>query len=363
MDNPSWYPDSRHKNSGQTSRDYPSPLPASSSGHAPAGQASAASASSSASALASASASAPPAAAAASSSGSPYSSSNNIASSNPNNNNNNINSSSSHSSNSYDRQPYQHHTLPHQLHYQLPHQHHQPQHPQQQQLSAHHGSSSSINLNPATSPLATAPVRDNSGDVAMHDAHDAHAGIKYPMRPHHQAHLSGTRSSGLYSPQDQQQHQHQQQLQQQQLQLQQLQNQHQQQPSSAAQRYSPMDTLSPTSPYQKAYTSSPSQQTPPNADYSSSPYFVGRQPQLPPISSYSHDGYPSSAVATLDGSFSDNKAPRRQNPPMMKTVPEFKKIKSPAELQPKNTRQPRFRRANPEGGFISVSLPCHYNLF
>jgi dual specificity protein kinase YAK1 len=126
-----------------------------------------------------------------------------------------------------------------------------------------------------------------------------------------------------------------------------------------------MDTLSPTSPYaSKAgaqFTSSPSQQTPPNAgDYSQSPYYAVRQQtqQLPPIASYTttHDGYPSSAVAALDGAYNDSKAPRRPNPPTMKTVPEFKKIKSPNELQPKNTRQPRFRRANPEGGFISVSF-------
>ncbi|KAH8122236.1 dual specificity protein kinase YAK1 [Trichoderma asperellum] len=345
MDNPQWFPDpqrdsQRRNPNGQPSRDYPSPLSISAAGHA------------SASAV-------PPVAAAASSSS----------------------SSRAASAYSYDQFQHQHH------HHQHPQQQHLPLHSQPQgqsthplqlpsqlphplQPGAHHSSGS---LHAVASPLA----RDTSGDIAMHDAHDAHAGIKYPMRPHHQSHLSGTRSSGLYSPQDQQQQQQQQQH------PPQLQHHHSQsqsqssQPSSAAQRYSPMDTLSPTSPYASSkpqFTSSPSQQTPPNAgDYSQSPYYVGRgqgPPQLPPIASYTTtlDGYPSSAVAALDGAFSDSKAPRRQNPPVMRAVPEFKKIKSPNELQPKNTRQPRFRRANPEGGFISplqaltAHLPATYRI-
>lgn len=329
MDNPQWFPDpqrdsQRRNPNGQPSRDYPSPLSISAAGHA--------------------SASAVPPVAAASSS-----------------------SSRAASAYSYGQFQHQHHHHHQQQQQHLP-LHSQPQgqstHPLQLpsqlphplQPGAHHSSGS---VNAVASPLA----RDTSGDIAMHDAHDAHAGIKYPMRPHHQSHLSGTRSSGLYSPQDQPQ--------QQQQQHPQLQHHHSQsqsqssQPSSAAQRYSPMDTLSPTSPYASSkpqFTSSPSQQTPPNAgDYSQSPYYVGRgqgPPQLPPIASYTTtlDGYPSSAVAALDGAFSDSKAPRRQNPPAMRAVPEFKKIKSPNELQPKNTRQPRFRRANPEGGFISVSF-------
>lgn len=335
MDNPQWFPDSQREQrrtaNGQPSRDYPSPLSISAAGHA--------------------SASAVPPVAAASSS-----------------------SSRAASAYSFDQfQQSQHHQLQHQHQHQ---QHHQQPHSQLSQLppqlphplqpGAH---TSSGSLHAVSSPLA----RDTSGDIAMHDAHDAHAGIKYPMRPHHQSHLSGTaRSSGLYSPQDQQPLQQQQQQQQHQ-QPPPLQHHHshsgsqsqiQSQPSSAAQRYSPMDTLSPTSPYASSkphFTSSPSQHTPPNAgDYSQSSYYATRgqgPPQLPPIAPYTTlDGYPSSAVAALDGAFNDAKAPRRQNPPAMRTVPEFKKIKSPNELQPKNTRQPRFRRANPEGGFISVSF-------
>ncbi|KAH7131402.1 kinase-like domain-containing protein [Dactylonectria estremocensis] len=192
----------------------------------------------------------------------------------------------------------------------------------------------------------------------MHDALDAHAGIKYPMRPHHQSHLSGGRPVNLHSPQE---------------------------PSSAAQRYSPMETLSPTSPYASkpgpvGQLASPTQRQSPTRqpDYSQSPYFAGRQQgqQLPPLvpyaSSGSQDGYPSSAVANLDSAFNlDPKSPRRPVPNMAVTrgpVPEFKKLRSPTDLRPKVNAQPPFRRANPEGGFISplqaltVHLPATYRI-
>ncbi|KAH7127683.1 kinase-like domain-containing protein [Dactylonectria macrodidyma] len=192
----------------------------------------------------------------------------------------------------------------------------------------------------------------------MHDALDAHAGIKYPMRPHHQSHLSGGRPVNLHSPPE---------------------------PSSAAQRYSPMETLSPTSPYASkpgpvGQLASPTQRQSPTRqpDYSQSPYFAGRQQdqQLPPLvpyaSSGSQDGYPSSAVANLDSAFNlDPKSPRRPVPTMAVTrgpVPEFKKLRTPSDLRPKVNAQPPFRRANPEGGFISplqaltVHLPATYRI-
>lgn len=37
-------------------------------------------------------------------------------------------------------------------------------------------------------------------------------------------------------------------------------------------------------------------------------------------------------------------------------VPKFTKVKQPQNLQPKINTQPPFRRANPEGGFISVCV-------
>lgn len=197
--------------------------------------------------------------------------------------------------------------------------------------AVHHG-------NPAVSPMAAGQPRDGNGDVAMRDAIDSHAGIKYAMRPHHQQHMSGGRAAALHSPHDQ--------------------------PSSAAQRYSPMETLSPTSPYgaakQSQFSGPPSQtQSPAGAsEYPQSPYYAGRpqNAQLPPMSPYGPsgtDGYPSATVAHLDGTF-NTKSPQRPNAPTVKRVPEFRKLRAVSDLQPKNNRQPAFRRANPEGGFISV---------
>jgi dual specificity protein kinase YAK1 len=235
--------------------------------------------------------------------------------------------------------------------YAPPHQQHQ-QHQQQQQPPAgpapagykydhYHGGAGAAaagGANPAASPMAGTHMHDGNGDVAMHDAHDAHAGIKYPMRPHHQSHPSGGRTSNLHSPQEA--------------------------PSAAAQRYSPMDTLAPTSPYNSKpnqFGNPPPQRQSPakQGEYPQSPYYPGRQQpgqQLPPINPYgaTQDGYPSSAI---ESPFSmDPKSPRRQAP-MPATrgpVPEFKKVRGTADLRPKNNHQPPFRRANPEGGFISV---------
>ncbi|KAM0334033.1 hypothetical protein ACHAQA_001053 [Verticillium albo-atrum] len=211
---------------------------------------------------------------------------------------------------------------------------------------------------PATSPLASPQMRDGNGDVAMQDAQDPYASMKYPMRPHHQSHLSGSRPANLHSPQE---------------------------PSAAAQRYSPMEALSPTSPYapksaaQGQFANPPDQRQSPTrqqSDYNpQSPYYAGRQqaPQLPPITPYTstHDGYPSSAVANLDGAFAaiDPKSPRRPvAAPGKAPVPEFKLVRAPTDLRPKVSAQPPFRRANPEGGFISplqaltVHLPATYRI-
>ncbi|UNI21551.1 Dual-specificity kinase [Purpureocillium takamizusanense] len=217
--------------------------------------------------------------------------------------------------------------------------------------AAPHGTMHHVANPGVSSPMAPGPaIRDGNGDVAMHDAHDAHAGIKYPMRPHHQTHMSGSRPPNLHSPQEQP-------------------------PSAAAQRYSPMDTLSPSSPYapKSSQFGNPPSQTQSPGDYPHSPYFPGRQggQPLPSITAFasSHDGYPSSAVAHLDGSFANDKSsPRRQNPPAPKPVPEFRKVRAATDLHPKGSRQPPFRRANPEGGFISplqaltVHLPATYRI-
>jgi dual specificity protein kinase YAK1 len=213
-------------------------------------------------------------------------------------------------------------------------------------LNPHQTSASS-----ATSPMASPQVRDGNGDVPMQDAHDSYAGlnssVKYPMRPHHQHHLSTGRTATL-----------------------------QQEPSAAAQRYSPMEVLSPTSPY-GAKSAGPAQfpqqpaqqrQSPTrSSDYApqQSPYYSSRQaaPQLPPIHPYAtgQETYSPSGVNSIDGSYMDPKSPKRAPtqsamPPADRgPVPEFKRIRGPTDLKPKVNTQPAFRRANPEGGFISVS--------
>ena len=191
------------------------------------------------------------------------------------------------------------------------------------------------------SPTATPQMRDGNGDVAMQDAQDPYASMKYPMRPHHQQNLSTGRVPLHHSPQE---------------------------PSAAAQRYSPMETLSPSSPYgaappQGQYQSGPQRQSPTRPGNYSSPnsYYANRQ-QLPPITPFAsnNESYPSSATAQLNAVFgNDPKSPRRpvpsaQGPAGRGPVPEFSKVRSMSDLQPKVNAQPAFRRANPEGGFISV---------
>jgi dual specificity protein kinase YAK1 len=74
--------------------------------------------------------------------------------------------------------------------------------------------------------------------------------------------------------------------------------------------------------------------------------------------------YPQSATAQLNAVYnrdarsprtSTNPNPPQQLPPGGGPVPKFQPVKDTAELRPKINSQPPFRRANPEGGFISVS--------
>ncbi|KAI5867947.1 kinase-like protein [Durotheca rogersii] len=214
----------------------------------------------------------------------------------------------------------------------------------------------------ATSPITTPQLRDGNGDVPMQDVHDPYGGIKYPMRPHHQSHLASGRPANLHSPSE---------------------------PSAAAQRYSPMEVLSPTSPYapkaapsQAAQFSAPhaQRQSPTRPDYppqSSSYYTRPSNSQLPPLTPYasSQEGYPTSAITPVDGAYpSDPKSPRRPLQPALnistekRPVPQFKNVGAVADLRPKVNSQPPFRRANPEGGFISplqaltVHLPATYRI-
>ncbi|EAQ88953.1 hypothetical protein CHGG_05572 [Chaetomium globosum CBS 148.51] len=218
----------------------------------------------------------------------------------------------------------------------------------------------------ATSPMASPLLHDGNGDVPMQDSHDSYATLnpnaKYPMRPHHQQHPSSGRTANL-----------------------------QQEPSAAAQRYSPMEVLSPTSPYgpksssASQFSQQPAQRQSPtrSSDYApqQSPYYNTRQaaPQLPPINPYggSQDSYSPSAMTPMDGSYVDPKSPKRAPQPQQQQqstlqdrgpVPEFKRIRASTDLKPKVNSQPAFRRANPEGGFLSplqaltVQLPATYRI-
>ncbi|KAK3679320.1 dual specificity protein kinase yak1 [Recurvomyces mirabilis] len=158
--------------------------------------------------------------------------------------------------------------------------------------------------------------------------------------------------------------------------------------SRAAARYSPM-TTSPTSSYvsspqqqplasnqyasytpqQQSARQSPTRQHNPYASptqqqryYASTPS-TGRAnaSQLPPLQSNMSPSsyYPQSATQQLNAMFGNEpKSPQAPQQPQLAPgekgpVPQFTKCNNVAELHPQMTQQPPFRRANPEGGFIS----------
>ncbi|KAF9884397.1 dual specificity protein kinase yak1 [Aspergillus nanangensis] len=204
----------------------------------------------------------------------------------------------------------------------------------------------------ASSPAATPRSRDyvTDNDTTMEDA-DPYNRAKYSARANQQG-----RPSSQFFPQEE---------------------------SSAARRYSPMNALSPTMPYnptspgksQHAYAFPPgptqSRRSPTRAapNYSSppqpyqSPPAGSRVPRLPPLQStdLSPDRYFSqSAGSQLNTPFlHDTRSPpsaAMSGPPLQPgrgPVPKFQKIKSVQELHPRTNVQPPYRRANPEGGFIS----------
>ena len=227
------------------------------------------------------------------------------------------------------------------------------------------------------SPASTPHLKHEhtgDGDVAMEDA-DPYNRMKYPSRPSHSQRLS----SQYLSQED----------------------------SAAAKRYSPMKTLSPSSPYAaspqqpnhsaySAYTlqSTSARQSPTRTNvhgssssqsyYQSPGKFMVKwmmvQPILKPYSglvssrhhplhlSPIHPGeppnseyYPNSATVQLNAMFGrEVKSPRHPYPPshgpnsVRGPIPRFKKLKTVQEIDPRINSQPAFRRANPEGGFISV---------
>ena len=229
-----------------------------------------------------------------------------------------------------------------------------------------------------TSPTGTphAKAYSGDGDIAMEDV-DPYNRMKYPSRPNH-----NRVSSTQYLTQED---------------------------SVAARRYSPMKPFSsgphyPTSPQHSAHGSlsthsqsvsarqSPTRQNSHPTLYQNSysttskstrsqrvayvpvlivdtatassrrlpPHLPPIQPGDPGLESY----YPSSATAQLNAVFGREARspgylqPLRQGelPGMPRgPVPRFKKLDAGHILQPRINSQPAFRRANPEGGFISVS--------
>jgi dual specificity protein kinase YAK1 len=235
----------------------------------------------------------------------------------------------------------------------------------------------------ASSPTATPRSRDyvTDADTTMEDA-DPYNRAKYPSRPTHH-----NRASSQFLNQAEE--------------------------SSAARRYSPMNVLSPPMSYptspgkpQGSFGSSPAapgqtRLSPTRAaDYASSPQGYqsppceplllpmrsrscqtvsnefanapaclaaasNRPPRLPPLQSadLSPDQYyPPSASTHMSPTFGPGtRSPRSGSMPLQVPgrgpVPKFQKIKSVQELHPRIHAQPAYRRANPEGGFISVRIP------
>ena len=216
---------------------------------------------------------------------------------------------------------------------------------------------------------------DVDGDLMMEDA-DPYNKQKYASRPPTQS-----RPSSQYLPAE-----------------------HLDATSRTAARYSPMNT-SPTSPY---VSSPPQQQQVPSNNYASytpqqsargspsrqNPYASPTQQQRyyasPPSSSRAHTSqlpplqsnmspsnayYPQSATQQLNAMFGNDptspQSAKQQQQAMSQaqdTVPQFRKCHNAAELQPRINMQPPFRRANPEGGFISplqaltTHLPATYRI-
>ncbi|TVY41503.1 Dual specificity protein kinase [Lachnellula subtilissima] len=170
----------------------------------------------------------------------------------------------------------------------------------------------------AASPTATPQMRDGNGDVAMQDAGDSYSGMNIYSR------ALGC-SSEIFPHGDIV-------------------------PKFALWRATARPIRGST------ITTRSGNYTSPNS------YYSRQQPQqLPPITPFSsnNESYPSSATAQLNAVFgNDPKSPRRPvpqsaGPPGRGPVPEFRKVRDMTDLQPKVNAQPAFRRANPEGGFIS----------
>ncbi|KAJ5920574.1 hypothetical protein N7516_011432 [Penicillium verrucosum] len=208
--------------------------------------------------------------------------------------------------------------------------------------------SNSKTVSMASSPTATPRTRDyvTDADTTMEDA-DPYNRAKYPSRPNH------NRASSQFLNQAEE--------------------------SSAARRYSPGHVLSPPMSYPTSpgksqgsygFPSAPqsaSRRSPAKPEYASPPQGYqsppsNRAPRLPPFN-------PATSAQTRSRSPRSGSLPS-QAPlvPGRGPVPKFQKIQSVQELKPRTNIQPAYRRANPEGGFISplqsltTHLPATYRI-
>jgi len=223
------------------------------------------------------------------------------------------------------------------------------------QRSLANANMAAMNANASASIPSQEYPRNGEADVHMEDA-DPYNRSKYPSRPSHHHH----RLSAQYM-----------------------------QESPAAQRYSPMN-LSTT----QAHLSSPkSQQTSsfnynihtptsrqsPTRTYSSDRYGEPPTPSrfnsqyLPSLqrSDMSPDSYFGTSAPTQSMSSRDARSPgsSSQAPqPSLGPVPRFRKVHSMQDIQHKVNQQPLYRRADPEGGFLSplqaltTHLPATYRI-
>lgn len=184
-------------------------------------------------------------------------------------------------------------------------------------------------------------MREENEEV-MHDASETYSGINYPIRPHEQQQFSMGRTPILHASHEL---------------------------STAAQRYSPMESLPRNSQYappQQSLDQTGSHQSPNRMGIHSSPgssyASLQQNRQLPPIDSHlpKNEAYHNSGNFDLNSvTAHEPKSPHRsiitkpQGPPGRGPVPRFTKVRTMSDLKPRVNTQPAFRRANPEGGFIS----------
>ncbi|EXJ91229.1 CMGC/DYRK/YAK protein kinase [Capronia coronata CBS 617.96] len=210
-----------------------------------------------------------------------------------------------------------------------------------------------MSLNPTPAAQSHNYEQNGEVDVPMEDA-DPYNRTKYPTRPAHQH-----RPSSQYVGEA----------------------------STAAQRYSPMNAQ----PTNTSYASSPklpsqnnfpylnqpqsSRQSPPNQNQSAT-YNLERYAEPPTPTRYtsSYGSILQNSDMSPDSYYPPSTGNARPGPPSRQQsygpgpIPRFRKVNTMQDLNPRVNAQPQYRRANPEGGFISplqaltTYLPATYRI-